>query len=181
MKKAVIAIIILLVCAGGIFALYKYLDQQHKNSNTSTTGQEKWQVEEFGKLNIAGMTIDNDSLLTEALEALLTQKIQDKKLDGSIDLTISNTVADLEDLTCILIRITNGDISLQDSLHAVNEKGAHEVHGTLKIASANLDSTKQAEEILDFLKDLYKKEDLKVSINPQFGEDSEEWEEISIK
>lgn len=177
MKKAIIAIILLLSLGTGGYFGYRYYENKKMvdeiNSNI-------WTVNEMSNLKLVEMTIDNDSLFTEALYALLEKKLEDRNLQASIDFKIKDTSIDLNKLKKMLIKISNGTIEVSDSL-IIDKREPHNISGKLAFNAGELDTTGiDKAKVLQLLEDLYTRNNIEVSIHPFFNERETSWIKTSI-
>lgn len=163
MRKAVIAIILLIVTGVGAYFGYDFYKQKKLEDEINSN---KWSVEEMGNLNLVEMTIDNDSLFTDALYALLTKKLEDGDLPASLELKINDSSTDLSSLEKILIRISNKNYMVSDSL-TIEKKEPHSLYGKLRLNIAKIDSTNtDKSELIHFIENLYTLENIEISIKP---------------
>lgn len=177
MKKAIIAIVLLLILGAGGYFGYRYYENKkivdEINSNV-------WSVEEINNIKMVEMTIDNDSLFTDALYALLEKKIEDRNLQTSLDIKIKDTSIDLNKLKKMLIKISNGTTEVSDSL-IITKKAPHTIFGRLVFNAGDLDTTETGKSnVVQLLEDLYTRHNLEVSIHPYFSKLETNWIKTSI-
>lgn len=177
MKKAIIAITLLLLSGvGGFFGYRYYQDKKMVDMINSNV----WTVNEMSNLKLVEMTIDNDSLFTDALYALLEKKVEDKNLQASIDIKIKDTSIDLNKLKKMLIKISNGTTEVSDSL-IITKKAPHTIIGRLEFNAGEIDTTENGRtNVIQLLEDLYTRNNLQVSIHPYFNQRETSWIKISI-
>ena len=97
----------------------------------------------MGNFKLVEMAIDNDSLFTDALYALLEKKIDDGNLQASLKIKISDTSIDLKNLKKMLIKISNGTVEVSDSLKIIKRE-PHTILCRLDFNVATTDSTENA-------------------------------------
>ena len=177
MKKAIIAITLLLAIAAGAFFGYRfYEDKKIADSYNANT----WTVEEMGNFKLVEMAIDNDSLFTDALYALLEKKIDDGNLQASLKIKISDTSIDLKNLKKMLIKISNGTVEVSDSLKIIKRE-PHTILCRLDFNVATTDSTENRKtNILQLIENLYTRENLDVSVHPFFDKHETDWVKAPI-
>lgn len=163
MKKAFIAITLLIVTGVGAYFGYDLYKQKKLEDEINSN---KWTVEEMGNLNLVEMTIDNDSLFTDALYALLTKKLEDGDLPASLEFKINDSSTELSSLEKILIRISDKNYIVSDSL-IIEKKEPHSLYGKLKLNIAKIDSTNSDKSgLIHFIENLYTLENIEISIKP---------------
>lgn len=175
MKKALFAVVLLLLCAGGGYGVYHYMKHKEEVKNIQAN---KWTIERMDKMSLQGIAIDNDSLITNALDALLTKKIQDKELNGTLLLTLCSSDIDFSAIKNLSIKISNNATSITDTLQlspTANKKADCE----LTLTSENIAADK-AETVLQFIEDIYTRNNITIEVKPDFGNGYTEWTGVSV-
>ncbi|MCQ2192646.1 MAG: hypothetical protein MJZ23_07305 [Paludibacteraceae bacterium] len=172
MKKIIISIVLLFSVCGSAFGIYNYIkNMKELEALRSST----WTVDEVKDMTVQGMTIDNDSLMTDALTALIIRKIENGNADCSLGMKISDSQIDMGNLKTLMVRISNGDLSITDTLGNTEIDG-HSISGSLHFTGEEiLKVSTQSEETLQYILSLCKKEELKIEVNPDFGNGETEW------
>ena len=179
MKKIIIAVIIALAGIGG--GIYLYIGHQKKQAAAAEARQpNQWKIESIGNYQVLSVPIDNDSAFTDALTAMIAEKMGEEKVPVSMEVRLSDTKTDLTTLAHIGFRLTfaNGS-SISDTL-TISQKDSHHATGLFCFDAAKIQNSKNMETSIADLKQIYTRSGIKCAISPEIEEGDTLWVELPL-